>query len=224
MYFTEIRSGDIRARAGLVVNDGNHLMAGQPSPSSRWPITKLDIPKGHIHNNETPILASIRECDEEFGLLFESWKLDRPKQFMMEGEALFLWEVRLTELPPIEMLFCASTFIDDITKQRRPEMAGYRYISLYHAKHYGAFSNLQDRLRPCVEAYFKDDFIYPFKDQRICADKLNLPDGLYKGLHTAYFITLENGITFKTILGVKGRNIPITVAVRNGLVYKGIRL
>jgi hypothetical protein len=152
--------------------------------------------------------AAIRECYEEFGLLFESWKLDRPKQFMMEGEPLFLWEVRLTELPPIEMLFCTLTFVDDITKQRCPEMAGYRYIFLYHAKYYGT-CNLQDRLWPCIEAYFMDNSIYPFKHQRICADKLNLPDGLYKVFHTAYFITLKMELALKLFWTSEAATYPL---------------
>jgi hypothetical protein len=61
---------------------------------------------------------------------------------------------------------------------------------------------------------------YPLNDHRLCTDRINLPDGYYKGLHTAYFITLDNGVTFKTVWGVRGKNIPITVFVKNGLVYK----
>jgi 8-oxo-dGTP pyrophosphatase MutT (NUDIX family) len=218
---SEIRDGDIKARAGLIIHDGQHLLACKPTPSSRWPNPKLDIPKGHIQQGEHPMNAAIRECYEETNVLFERWKLNRPMQFMMDGEPLFLWEVRLTELPPIEMLSCASTFVDDATGQRHPEMAGYKYIPLFDAKRNGAFTVFQDRLRPCIEAYFTDDIIYSFEDHRICADKLNLPDGFYTGLHTAYFITLANGVQFKTMQGVRGRNVPCSVEIRGGLVYSG---
>jgi 8-oxo-dGTP pyrophosphatase MutT (NUDIX family) len=218
---SENRDGDIKARAGLIIHDRLNLLACKPTPSSRWPNPKLDIPKGHIQQGEHSINAAIRECHEETNILFERWKLNRPMQFVMDGEPLYLWEVRLTELPPIEMLSCASTFVDDATGQRHPEMAGYKYIPLFDAKRNGAFSVFQDRLRSCIEAYFSDDIIYPFEDHRICADKLNLPDGLYTGLHTAYFITLANGFQFKTVRGIRGRNVPCSVKIRGGLAYAG---
>jgi hypothetical protein len=96
-------------------------------------------------------------------------------------------------------------------------MRGYEYISSFD----GTFNKLQDRLRPCVETYFSDNITYPFEDHRICADKLNLPDGLYLGTHTAYYIKLNNGVTFKTVWGVRGRNIPTKVIIRAGFVYEG---
>jgi 8-oxo-dGTP pyrophosphatase MutT (NUDIX family) len=215
--FIEFRRGDISSRAGIVITDGKYLLACKPTPSSRWPNPKLDIPKGHIQSNEDARHAAIRECYEETNILFEAWKLSYPMQFIMEGEPLYLWMVYLSELPPLEKLSCASTFIDDATGQRYPEMRGYEYISPFD----GTFNKLQDRLRPCVETYFSDNIVYPFEDHRICADKLNLPDGLYLGTHTAYYIKLNNGITFKTIWGVRGRNIPIEVSIQNGLVYTG---
>jgi 8-oxo-dGTP pyrophosphatase MutT (NUDIX family) len=216
---SEIRDGDVKARAGLIITDGRYLLTCKPTPSSRWPSPKLDLPKGHIQAGENPMAAAIRECHEETNILFETWKLHRPLQFMMDGEPLYLWEVRLSEMPPIDQLSCASTFIDDTTGLRHPEMAGYEYISLFDAKFNGAFDKLQAGLRPCVKAYFSGDVSYPFDDRRICADKINLPNGLYRGLRTAYFITLDNGITFKTVWGVRGRNIPCRVEIRNGFVY-----
>jgi hypothetical protein len=61
---------------------------------------------------------------------------------------------------------------------------------------------------------------YPYEDNRLCADRINLPDGCYNGIHTGYFITLDNGVTLKTIWGVKGKNIPVSVDIKNGLVYQ----
>jgi 8-oxo-dGTP pyrophosphatase MutT (NUDIX family) len=219
--FIEFRTGDTSVRAGLIITDGQYLLTCKPTPSSRWPNPKLDIPKGHVQSNENACHAAIRECFEETNILFETWKLNCPMQFTMEGEPLYLWKVHLSEMPPIEKLSCASTFIDDTTGQRKPEMAGYEYISLFDAQFHGAFSKLQDRLRPCVESYFNSKITYPFEDYRICADKINLPDGLYTGIHTAYYIKLDNGISFKTVCGVKGRNIPTKVIIHAGFVYKG---
>jgi 8-oxo-dGTP pyrophosphatase MutT (NUDIX family) len=215
----EVRSGDLNARAGLVITDGQYLLTCKPTPSSRWPHPKLDIPKGHVQAGEHPRDAAIRECYEETNILFEDWKLCLPRQFIMEGEPLYLWEVWLSEMPPIEQLSCASTFIDDTAGQRHPEMTGYEYLSLFDARFYGAFNKLQDKLRPCIEAYFGDKSVYPFDDLRICADKINLPDGLYRGLQTDYFITLEPGVRFKTVYGIRGRNMPCTMKIRSGFVY-----
>lgn len=221
----EIRDGDIKARAGLIIRDGVYLLACKPTPSSRWPNPQLDIPKGHIQQGEDPMDAAIRECWEETNIKFEKWKLNRPMRFIMGGEPLFLWEVRLTALPPTAFLSCASTFIDDTTGCRHPEMTGYTYIRLFDAKSRGRFTLFQDQLRPCVEAYFPDKITpdYPFEDHRLCCDKINLPDGLYPGLHTAYVITLANGIEFETVWGVRGRYIPCMVNIRGGFAYDGRR-
>jgi 8-oxo-dGTP pyrophosphatase MutT (NUDIX family) len=221
MRVSETRSGDTKARAGLIITDGQYLLVCKPTPSSRWPNPKLDLPKGHIQAGEDPMDAAIRECWEETNIRFEKWKLSLPKRFTMDGEPLFLWMARLSELPPVALLSCASTFIDDATGIRHPEMAGYEYLSLFDARFNGAFAKLQDGLRPCAEAYFNADDCpnYPFEDGRICADKINLPDGLYRGLHTAYFVTLANGTKFKTTIGVKGRNVPCAVEIQGGFVY-----
>jgi len=219
MQVFEMRYGDINARAGLVITDGEHILTCRPTPSSRYPNPKLDIPKGHISIGEKPIDAAIRECHEETNILFEPWKLNKPKVSWMENEALYLWEVRLTELPPIEQLSCASTFIDDATGVRLPEMSGYEYLPTYKIVESGVFRKFQDRLWLSLREYFSDDIVYPFEDKRICADKLNIPDGIYNGHQSAYHITLNIGITFRTIWGIKGRNIPCSVEVKNGFVY-----
>ena len=216
MRVAEIRDGDVKARAGLLITDGDYLLACKPTPSPRWPNPKLDTPKGHIQKGESPMNAAIRECYEETNILFEPWKLNRPMQFTMNGEPLYLWEVRLSEMPPVERLSCASTFIDDTTGRRLPEMAGYVYLRI----HNGELHNIQDKLRPCIEAYYLNEGDhYPFADHRICADKLNLPDGRYTGYKSAYYITLDNGVQFRTIMGVRGKNIPTVIKVANGFAY-----
>ena len=220
MKIAEIKTGDIKARAGLIVTDGDSVLACKPTPSSRWPDPKLDIPKGHIQSRERPIDVAIRECYEETNILFEPWKLNKPKITMLEGEPLYLWEVRLSALPPIESLSCASTFIDDSIGVRKPEMAGYVYLPIYAIRKLGLYKKFQERLWGSIHIYFNDKTEYPFEDHRICADKLNLLDGVYQGKHSGYSITLDNGVEFKTVWGVRGRNIPCIVKVRNGLVYR----
>jgi hypothetical protein len=68
----------------------------------------------------------------------------------------------------------------------------------------------------------KEDFIYPYEDGRLSADKVNLPNGFYDGLRAAYTIKLNNGIEIKTIWGIRcswRHPIKIKIQVRNGIVY-----
>jgi len=219
MRIAEIRDGDIDARAGLIITDGQCMLACKPTPSSQWTNPKLDIPKGHIQAGELPLHAAIRECYEETNILFETWKLNKPRTILYDGSPLYVWEVRLSEMPPIEQLSCASTFVDNVTGIRHPEMVGYEYVSIYEIRSSGVFTKFQDGIGLCIQAYFKNETEYPFPDHRICADKLNLPDGIYTGLQSAYYITLNNGVKFKTIWGIKGRNIPCMVVIKAGFIY-----
>jgi hypothetical protein len=50
----EIREGDVSARAGIVIMDGQYLLVEQPINMIQkgW---KLDLPKGHLQEGESPI-------------------------------------------------------------------------------------------------------------------------------------------------------------------------
>lgn len=145
----EVRTGDTKARAGIVISDNKYFLACKPTASSKWPRPKLDIPKGHIQAGESPIDAAIRECYEETNIKFEKWKLTRPMKFNLYGEPLFLW-LAIIPLPPISKLSCASTFFNPDIGRQVPEQAGYLYIPVDKVMSCG----MQKAISPCVAAYF----------------------------------------------------------------------
>ena len=61
------------------------------------------------------------------------------------------------------------------------------------------------------------------KVKMMSKDKLNIPDGKYKGTISGYTVTLEgkNGasFTFNTNMGVKGRGYPVAVSVEDRIAY-----
>jgi 8-oxo-dGTP pyrophosphatase MutT (NUDIX family) len=144
----EIRSGDISQRAGIVITEGSLILCGQPTNMIRnkW---KLDIFKGHIQYNESPIEAAIRECWEESGIRFEPWKLTHPIQTTCDGSPLFLFLARINEIIPTNLLSCASTFIDDFDGHRKPEVEAYFWINPRTHIHL-----MQERLRRGIQYYF----------------------------------------------------------------------
>ena len=79
IYLKEVREGDVNKRAGIVIVDGKSILGCLPTPSIKYPNLerKLDLPKGHMQEGETPIDAAIRECWEETNIKFESWKLKK---------------------------------------------------------------------------------------------------------------------------------------------------
>jgi len=219
MKITEVKAGDVNARAGLLITDGEHFLVCKPTPSSRYPHPELDIPKGHLRLNEQPIDAALRECYEETNIRFEPWKLNAFKKFTLYGEPFFVWEVYLSELPSLERLSCKSNFIDDASGRELPEMAGYAYIEIRSLP-----LNAPNWMRHLIDKYYgENQFMrYPFEDNRCCADRLNVPDGVYKGYQSGSKVTLNNGITFKTVTAVKGRNIFCSFKVIKGFIYANL--
>jgi 8-oxo-dGTP pyrophosphatase MutT (NUDIX family) len=145
----EIREGDTRVRAGIVITDGRYLLAEQPTNMIQkgW---KLDLPKGHLKEGETPLQGAIREVYEETNIKFEPWKLTRPIQTTCDGNPLFLFYAEIDQLIPVNLLSCASTFIDD-DGIRKPEVEAYYWLNPLTQLHL-----MQDRLVPGIKYYFKD--------------------------------------------------------------------
>jgi 8-oxo-dGTP pyrophosphatase MutT (NUDIX family) len=143
----EIRDGDTRNRAGIVITDGQYILVEQPTNMLQrgW---KLDLIKGRIQIGETPVQAAIRECYEETNIKFEPWKLTRPIQTTCDGNPLFLFYAKIDSLIPVNLLSCASTFIDE-DGIRKPEVEAYYWLNPRTQIHL-----MQDRLVPGIRYYF----------------------------------------------------------------------
>jgi 8-oxo-dGTP pyrophosphatase MutT (NUDIX family) len=145
----EIRKGDVSARAGIVITDGQYLLVEQPTNMIQkgW---KLDIPKGHLQEGESFIQEAIREVYEETNIKFEPWKLTNPIQTTCDGTPLFLFYAKVDQLIPVNLLSCASTFVDE-DGIRKPEVEAYYWLNPSTQLHL-----MQDRLIPGIKYYFKN--------------------------------------------------------------------
>jgi 8-oxo-dGTP pyrophosphatase MutT (NUDIX family) len=145
----EIREGDTKIRAGIVITDGRYLLVEQPTNMIQkgW---KLDLPKGHIQEGETPVQGAIREVFEETNIKFAPWKLTYPIQTTCDGDPLFLFYAKLDQLIPVSLLSCASTFVDE-DGIRKPEVEAYYWLNPRTQIHL-----MQDRLIPGIKYYFKN--------------------------------------------------------------------
>ena len=124
----EIRSGDVNKRAGIIIIDGRQVLGCLPTPSIKYPNfeRKLDLPKGHMQEGETPIQSAIRECWEETNIKFEEWKLEYTGEFVYDNAPLFLFRARLDKIPELSKLNCPSTFQKGIV--RSPENCNYELV------------------------------------------------------------------------------------------------
>ena len=129
IYLKEVREGDETKRAGIVIVDGKSILGCLPTPSIKYPNLerKLDLPKGHMQEGETPIEAAIRECWEETNIKFEDWKLKFAGEFTVYSAPLFLFKAEISEFPKLSMLNCPSTFKKGIVIS--PENCGYELVS-----------------------------------------------------------------------------------------------
>jgi len=148
MQVLENRKGDTNRRAGIVVTDGKLLLCCQPTNMKRngW---KLDLPKGHIRQGESPLEAAVRECLEETGIRFEPWKLTNPIQIICDGSPLFLFLAKIDKIIPVKLLSCASMFTDKADGVRKPEVEAYAWIDPRTR-----LCLVQDRLRVGIHHYF----------------------------------------------------------------------
>jgi hypothetical protein len=120
---------------------------------------KLDIPKGHLQEGETPVQAAIRETYEETNIKLEPWKLTRPIQTTCDGDPLFLFYARIDRLIPVNLLSCASTFIDEDGIQK-PEVEAYYWLNPRTQLHL-----MQDRLIHGIKYYFMNQAYFESTDK-----------------------------------------------------------
>jgi 8-oxo-dGTP pyrophosphatase MutT (NUDIX family) len=154
----ETREGDISVRAGIIITDGQYLLVEQPTNMTQkgW---KLDLPKGHLQEGESPIQGAIREVYEETNIKFEPWKLTHPIQTTCDGDPLYLFYAKINKLIPTNLLSCASTFVDE-DGIRKPEVEAYYWLNPHTQIHL-----MQKRLIPGINYYFKNQKFFEFVDE-----------------------------------------------------------
>jgi 8-oxo-dGTP pyrophosphatase MutT (NUDIX family) len=145
----EIRENDLSIRAGIIISDGHYILVEQPTNMIRkgW---KLDLPKGHLQEGESPLQGAIREVYEETNIKFEPWKLTRPIQTTCDGDLLFLFYAKIEQLIPVNLLSCVSTFVDE-DGIRKPEVEAYYWLNPRTQIYL-----MQDRLIPGIRYYFSE--------------------------------------------------------------------
>jgi len=148
MLIKEFCEGDSVIRAGIVIRYRNYVLTGHPSPSVKYPNPLLDLFKGHLRSDETPLQGAIRECYEKSGIKFESRKLEKPILLNYDGSPLYLFLATINEMIPTAKLKCLTTFVDQdgITKL---ECDGFYWINPYTQIHL-----VQPRLHVGIMYYF----------------------------------------------------------------------
>jgi 8-oxo-dGTP pyrophosphatase MutT (NUDIX family) len=164
MIINEVRQGDLNIRAGIIIRCRNWLLAQHPTPSVKHPNPMWEIPKGRLRPGESIKDGAVRECWEESGIKFESWKLECPIQVMLWNEPLYLFLANLDELIPLKLLSCASTFVDQ-DGIRKPETDGYRWIEFRKEFHL-----IQKELLSGISYYFNK--FYYHEDCQIAGDMM----------------------------------------------------
>ena len=95
----------------IIVNEFNEVLMGRVTGSVpvRW-----DLPKGAMEKNETPVQSAVRECHEEFGIIFAEDVLTDVGRFAYNREKnihLFYISVK-KDMINLESLHCDSQFVN----------------------------------------------------------------------------------------------------------------
>jgi 8-oxo-dGTP pyrophosphatase MutT (NUDIX family) len=89
-----------------------------------------DLPKGGIHEGETPAEAAVRETMEETGLVFAPEALVDLGRLPYTGKKdLHLFAAPSERVDPLS-LCCEGTFVERGSSRRLPEMDGFGWFGL----------------------------------------------------------------------------------------------
>jgi 8-oxo-dGTP pyrophosphatase MutT (NUDIX family) len=117
--------GEKKLSVGLILTDGEVLLAVQPTGHDIY-----DIPKGEVDPGEALIQTLVREIREETGFNISKYTnrlLDMGQFLYMSHKDVHVYVLILDDLPPAEKMRCVSTF--KIYGRDIPEVKNHRYVS-----------------------------------------------------------------------------------------------
>ena len=108
----------------VVVTEERELLLCHVTGQRHW-----DLPKGGIHDGESPLEAALRETHEETGLALDaSAVLDLGRREYTGKKDLHLFALVSARIDPRE-LHCASCFVERGSGRERPEMDGFGWFA-----------------------------------------------------------------------------------------------
>lgn len=115
---------------GFIVFDRENggILACHPTDRPGGPEMSYDIPKGHLEDGETPLVAALRELQEETGIELNPREYPIHEIGMVpyqKQKSLYLFSVAIPGLMyKVDRLYCRSMFTDSFGNEK-PEVDGY---------------------------------------------------------------------------------------------------
>ena len=108
----------------VIVTDERELLLCHVTGQRHW-----DLPKGGIHDGESPLAAALRETHEETGLVIDPASVtDLGRREYTGKKDLHLFAVVSPRIDPRE-LHCVSCFVERGSGRERPEMDGFGWFA-----------------------------------------------------------------------------------------------
>jgi 8-oxo-dGTP pyrophosphatase MutT (NUDIX family) len=111
----------------LILNDRHELLLCRVTGQDHW-----DLPKGGMHDGESPLQAALRETREETGLQFDAAMLLELGRFDYRPKKDLHLFATLQPRFDVAVLTCESHFAQWGTGKRLPEMDGYEWVGFGH--------------------------------------------------------------------------------------------
>lgn len=111
----------------IILNEFNEMFVGHSTGNKFY-----DIPKGLLDENENELECALRECKEETSIDLSNQKLETLGLFPYNKEKnlyLFVTSIKKENIV-IKDLVCNSFFEDFYSKKMKPEVDGFKWISI----------------------------------------------------------------------------------------------